>query len=132
MSLSLLFLIAAVVALCIWIVKEREKLDCWLCRNLPWRLRLWWHSLWIRDDPEHPSLMYDDDALTKKIWWARFHLGFLLRCETLPNGNEPHEQRTARLAKLRKLSDDLRATYQLDLAHRKEIASSRKTETPST
>ncbi len=34
-----------------------EHIDCWLCVHLkPWRLRLWWHCLWIRSDEFHPSL----------------------------------------------------------------------------
>ncbi len=32
------------------------RIDCWLCINLkPWRLRLWWHRLWIRCGTYHPS-----------------------------------------------------------------------------
>lgn len=114
---------------CSFIFKKWEEIDWWLCINLHWTVRLWWHGLWIRHNKEHPSLIEDYPALLcviflrKKI--LRFWINFT-RLRPLPT----KEDSLVEERRVKKLEERLYREYQDKLLKRQNAVPCKVT-TPS-
>ncbi|MBI5798421.1 MAG: hypothetical protein HZB10_00630 [Candidatus Yonathbacteria bacterium] len=117
------------VILCTFLAQKFGSADRWLCKNLPWYLRLSWCSLWIRHDESHPSLDSDLDALFYKIQFRRKLLkGWMNLTRLSPTPDK--EGSTKESLRLKNFEERLYVEYTNNLVQRQHSARCR-TETPS-
>ena len=117
------------VILYTFIAQKIGDADRWLCKHLPWYLRLYWCSLRIRPDESHPSLESDLDALFCKIQFRRKLLkGWMNFTRLSPTPDK--EDSAKEFLRLKKLEERLYLEYTNNLVQRQNAARCRH-ESPS-
>ncbi|HBH71733.1 MAG: hypothetical protein UU88_C0006G0039 [Parcubacteria group bacterium GW2011_GWC1_42_11] len=118
-----------IVVLCTFFAQKFHYADRWLCKHLPWYLRLSWCSLWIRQEDDHPSLDSDLDALFHKIQFRRKLLKEwinLTRLSPSPSMGDSAKE----FLRIKELEERLYVEYNDSLIQRQNTARGRN-ETPS-
>mgnify|MGYP001559595055 CR=1 FL=1 len=114
----------------LFIAQKWDTSDRWLCRKLPWFLRLPWCSLWVRQDEFHPSLDSDGFGLLSKVMFLRKLLKMWLNITRL-RPNPTKKDAAIESLMLLDLEKCLRDEYSLNLVCRREIAHQRDVKNPS-
>lgn len=112
-----------------FLIQKCGACDRWLCVNLPWYIRIYWCSLWVRHDTSHPSLNSDLDALFYKIQFRRKLLKMWLNITRL-RPTPSMEDAAKEFLRLKELGERLYVEYTSNLVQRQNAARGR-TGTPS-
>ena len=106
------------------VVQKCDAIDRWLCRRPHWAIRLWWCSLWVRDDEFHSSLDSDFEAMYRNIRFRRTLLRAWMDITRRYPNPTPADMR-AEDSRLKALETRLKENYSLNLVRRRNIAHER-------
>lgn len=115
---------------CLFFVQQWDAFDRFLCVAPPWYVRLPWCSLWVRNDPFHPSLSIHHAALfQKKLFYKKWLKAWQNVARLRPRPTEA--DRESEQKRITALIEEIDKKYYEDLDARKKVVRNRYSETPS-